>query len=78
MNNNLKYFWEYDRYPISLGIPHLHHSLYNLKRRYTLYKMEPSEKYKNDMIIWENSPEQIKIMLEDTCPNDFITCKPNI
>ena len=76
LNNNLKYFWEYDRYPTSLGIPHLHHSLYNLTRRYTLYKMEPSEKYKNDMIIWENSLYQIKLMFEDICPNNFITCEP--
>ena len=40
--------------------------------------MKPSETYKNEMIIWENSKSQRKIMLYDTCPNNFITVKPNI
>ena len=78
LNNNLKYFWEYNRYPNSLGIPHMHHLLYNYTRSYTIFKMEPSETYKNEMIIWENSKSQRKIMLYDKCPNNFITVKPNI
>ena len=78
LNDNLKYFWEYDRYPTSLGFPHLHHSLYHYKRRYTIYKMEPSIMYKNEMIIWQDSKDQLKIMLNDTCPYNFIIVKPNI
>ena len=78
LNNNLKYLWEYDRYPTSLGIPHLHHSLYNFKRKYTLFKMEPSDMYKNEMIIWQNTNDQIQIMLDDTCPHNFTTVNPNL
>ena len=77
INNNLKYFWEYNRYPISLGIPHLHHLLYNFKRKYTIFKMEPSEKYKEKMIIWESNEKQLKLMMNDKCGN-FTIVKPNI
>lgn len=78
LNNNLKNFWEYDRYLVRLGIPHLHHSLYNFTRKYTIYRMKPSKIYKNQMIIWQGSNDQLKIMLNDTCPNDFTIIKPNI
>ena len=78
LNNNLKYFWEYDRYPISLGNPHLHHSLYNYKRKYTIFKMKPSKVYDDKMIIWEDSEEQLRIMLNDICPYNFTIVKPNL
>ena len=78
LNNNLKYFWEYNRYPPSLGIPHIHHSFYNYTRKYTTFRMEPSKKYQNDMIIWENSDIQRKIMIEDICSENFTILKPNI
>jgi len=77
LNNNLKYFWEYNRYPTNMGIHHIHHLLYKYKRNYTIFKMEPSETYKNEMIIWENSQSQRKIMLDDSCPNEFEIIKPN-
>lgn len=78
LNDNLKYFWEYDRYPISLGNPHLHHSFYNFTRKYTIIKMKPSKIYKNEMIIWENSDKQLRIMINDTCTHNFTIVKPNI
>ena len=78
LNNNLKNFWEYDRYLVRLGIPHLHHSLYNFTRKYTIYRMKPSKIYKNQMIIWQGSNDQLKIMLNDTCTNNFTVIKPNI
>ena len=78
LNNNLKNFWEYNIYPVSLGIPHIHHSLYNYTRTYTIFRMEPSKQYKNEMIIWENSNIQRKIMINDTCPYNFTVIKPNI
>ena len=77
LNDNLKYFWEYDRYPTSLGFPHIHHSLYHYKRSYTIFKMKPSTIYKNEMIIWKDSKDQLKIMLNDTCPYNFTIVKPN-
>ena len=30
------------------------------------------------MFKWEKSPEQIQLMLEDKCSNEFIITKPNI
>ena len=78
LNDNLKFFWEYDRYPAELRISHLHHSLYNFKRNYTIFKMEPSDIYKNEMIIWQNIHEQKIIMLNDICPNNFTIINPNI
>ena len=78
LNDNLKYLWEYDRYPVALGVPHLHHSLYNFTRKYTIFKMKPSKMYQNQMILWQGTDEQMQIMLNDSCPYDFTIIKPNI
>ncbi len=40
--------------------------------------MEPSDIYKNEMIIWQNTNDQIQIMLNDTCPHNFTTVNPNL
>ena len=78
LNDNLEYLWEYDIYPMSGRLFHSHHSINNEKRKYTIYLMEPSEQYKNKMVVWKSSEEQINIMLNDKCPHNFITIKPNI
>ena len=78
LNNKLKYFWEYNIYLTSLKVPHMHHSIYNFTRNYTIFRMEPSEKYKNEMIIWEDSDDQLNFMINETCTNDFTIIKPNI
>ena len=78
LNDNLKFLWEYDRYPLKSKIFHSHHSIINIKRKYTIYQMEPSEIYKNKMNIWKCSDEQIQIMLNDKCPNDFKIVPPNV
>lgn len=78
LNDNLVYLWEYDRYPMCSKLYHSHHSIYNIKRKYTIYQMEPSDVYKNKMIVWKCSDEQIEIMLNDKCPNDFKIVPPNI
>ena len=78
LNDNIEYLYEYDRYPMCSKIFHSHHSIFNIKRKYTIYQMEPSETYKNQMIVWKGSDEQIQIMLNDTCPYDFKEIKPNI
>ena len=70
-------FWEYDIYQMEHKLYHMHHSLYEYQRNYTIYRMEPSEQYKKEMYIWKRSGEQIKIMLNDTCPNKFKTILPN-
>ena len=78
LNDNLVYLWEYDRYPMCSKLYHSHHSIFNIKRKYTIYQMEPSDVYKNKMIVWKCSDEQIEIMLNDKCPNDFKLVPPNI
>ena len=77
LNDNLKFLWEYDRYPLKLKIHHNHYLLNKFKRKFTLFLMEPSEVYKTKMAIWQNSDEQIQIMLKDTCPYDFKIIPPN-
>ena len=78
LNDNLKFLWEYDRYPMCSKLFHSHYSIFNFKRKFSVYLMEPSDIYKNKMIIWEDSDEQIEIMFNDTCPNDFKLVPPNI
>ena len=78
LNDNLQFFWEFDRYPLKSKIFHSHYSIVNITRKYTVYQMEPSEIYKTKMVIWKDSDEQIEIMLNDTCPNDFKIIPPNI
>lgn len=72
LNSNLKFFWEYNIYQIEHQLYHLHHSLYNFSRNYTIFRMEPSEEYKKNMYIWSKTDLQMNIMLNDSCPNDFI------
>ena len=78
LNDNLKNFWEYDIYQMEHKFYHLHHSLFNFSRKYTIYRMEPSEKYKKEMYIWTRSEAQLNIMLNDTCPDKFKIIPPNI
>ena len=77
LNDNIKFFWEYDRYPMCSKIYHFHHSIFNIQRNYTIYQMPPSEIYKYRMIVWKCSDEQINIMLNDKCPYNFKIIKPN-
>lgn len=77
LNDNIKFFWEYDRYPMCSKIYHFHHSIFNIQRNYTIYQMPPSETYKYRMIVWKCSDEQINIMLNDKCPYNFKIIKPN-
>ena len=76
-NNNLKNYWEYDIYKPSTKIKQFHYDFYNIPIKYTIYKMKPSENYKNEMFNWRNIPEQINLMVEEKCINNFQIIKPN-
>ena len=78
LNDNLKYLWEYDIYHTPTRFNHLHYSISNFKRKYTIYKMAPSTIYKETMYRWGGTKEQLDLMINDTCPNDFEIIKPNI
>lgn len=78
LNDNLKDIWEYDIMRLSEKLLFLHHHLYNIKIKYKIHTMKPSEIYASKMFYWQKSSDQIKLMLEDDCPNDFIITKTNI
>ena len=78
LNDNLKYCWEYDIYHRVTKFNHLHYSISNFTRKYIIYQMKPSPIYKKIMYKWRRQPEQIDLMINDTCPYGFIIIKPNI
>ncbi len=78
LNDNLKNIWEFDSVRMSEKIHFLHYHLYKMKINYTIHTMRPSNKYLSEMFVWNYSDEQIKLMLEDNCPYDFIITKPII
>ena len=71
LNNNLKNFWEYDNYRLSAKFFHLHHDIYEFPRNFSIYKMKPSEKYKNEMFSWKNDKNQLKLMVQEKCYHNF-------
>ena len=77
LNTNLKDFWEYDIMRLSQKILFLHHHLFKFPIKYNIHTMKPSETYSTKMFTWKRSSEQIKLMLEDNCPYDFIDTKTN-
>ena len=76
-NDNLKNLWEYDIYRLSEKFIQLHHHLYKFDIKYKIYTMKPSNIYADKMFIWTKSESQLKLMLEDSCPYDFVLTKPN-
>ncbi len=56
----------------------LHQEFYYFPRKFTIYKMKPSKTYEIEMFAWKKTKSQIKLMLEDICPNKFDVIKPNI
>ena len=69
INENLKVLWEFDNYKLPLKYLHLHHDIYNYKANFSIYKMNPSIKYKYDMFVWRNSKHQIDLMIHEKCNN---------
>lgn len=77
LNDNLKDIWEFDIMRLSEKLLFLHHHLFKFKIQYKIYTMKPSDIYLSKMFYWRKSEEQIKLMLEDNCPYDFILTEPN-
>ena len=71
LNNNLKFFWEYDLPSIESKIIHCHHSLFKPYKNVTYFRMEPSENYKAIMKKWNCSNLQLKTMIIEKCLNNF-------
>ncbi len=64
-NKNLRKYWEYDIYRKSEKFLHLHHDIYKLPKHFTIYKMKPSTKYKNEMFVWKNEKNQLNLMIKE-------------
>ena len=75
LNNNLKKYWEYDLYRLHAKFFHLHHDIYSFPRNFTIFRMKPSENYKNEMFRWANEKNQIDLMLHEKCHNNFFLLK---
>ena len=78
LNNNLKLFWEYDLFKISTKFIFFHPDIYSNSINYIIYKMKPSQNYKNEMFVWRNDESQVKLMIEEKCINKFYIIKPKI
>jgi hypothetical protein len=63
---------------ISEKIHFLRNHLLKYNIQYKIHTIEPSDIYLSKMFAWKKTPEQLKLMLEDNCPNDFVITKPNI
>ena len=77
LNDNLRKFWEHDIYQLMEKIYHLHHSIYDYKRNYTIYQMSPSKNYKEYMYIWKGSRKQLNILIRDKGSKEFKIIEPN-
>lgn len=70
-NDNLKNYWEYNIYRYSEKYAHLHFDIYEYPNKFKIYRMNPSENYKNEFFVWKRTSEQLKLMIEEKCPNSF-------
>ena len=77
-NDNLKKYFEYDIYKTSEKFIQLHHDFYYFPMNFTIYRMEPSINYKNEMFVFENKESQYKLMLDEKCINNFTIIEPNV
>ena len=77
LNENLKILWEYDIYRLKEKFRWLHHHLFKFDIKYKIYTMKPSDIYADQMYYWTISQSQLKLMIEDKCPYDFVLTKPN-
>ena len=75
-NEHLLKLWEYDLYRLPEKYFHLHRDFYTYKKKYIIYKMIPSKKYKTMMFPWRNTKEQREYMIQEKCGNfKFIPTK---
>ena len=77
-NDNLKKYFEYDIYKNSEKFRHLHYDFYYFPMNFTIYRMEPSIGYRNEMFIFKNKDSQYKLMIDEICINNFTVIEPNV
>ena len=72
LNYNLKFLWDYNIYKTSEKILLLHYDLYRYPHNnFTIFRMEPTSKYRTLMYFWKNNNKQKKLMIKEKCNNYF-------
>ena len=77
-NDNLKKYFEYDIYKISEKFIQLHHDFYYFPMNFTIYRMKPSIRYKNEMFRFFFEDSQCKLMIDEKCVNKLTIIEPNV
>ena len=71
-NYNLRYIWDYNIYKIEQKMLHYHYDFYKFPlNNFTIFRMEPSDFYKEKMYFFVNSKKQKYILLNEKCNNNF-------
>ena len=76
-NDNVKNMWEYDIYRMSEKYKHLHHDFFKFPIKYNIYTMKPTNYYKKEMFHWSKSVKQLRLMLREKCPYNFVIRTPD-
>ena len=72
LNYNINFLWDYNICGMKFKNIVFHYDIYKYpNRRFIIYRMEPSNIYKNGMQTWKNNKRQIKLMIKDKCINNF-------
>ena len=72
LNYNLEFLWDYNIYKTSEKILLYHYDLYKYPHnKFTIFRMEPSFKYRTIMYSWKNNYIQRRLMIKEKCHNYF-------
>lgn len=71
LNDNLINYWEYNLDSIYAKISHFHYLLFHLNKKINIYRMNPTDKYLNEMRYWTNSKYQRNLMIKENCTTKF-------
>ena len=72
LNVNLKFLWDFNIYKLSEKILLFHYDLYKYPHNnFTIFRMEPSSKYRTKMYLWKNNKMQRKLMIKEKCNKYF-------
>ena len=72
LNNNLEFLWDYNIYKTSEKVLLYHYDLFKYPHNnFTMFRMEPSSKYREIMYIWRNNYIQRRLMNKEKCDNYF-------
>ena len=72
LNYNLEFLWDYNIYKTSEKVLLYHYDLYKYPHNtFTIFRMEPSFKYRAIMYYWKNNNIQRRLMIKEKCNNYF-------